>query len=433
MATDRGVLAVNSGATERESQVFEAPEGARGVRAPRVAYFGPDLDDPAVRRRVAQWRHAGFEVLAAAFARRGRSEDRFAINLGRISARSRLRRIVPLICAAARLFRMRKRLADVDLYIARNVDNAFLALFARRITRTQAPLVYEVLDINTSCTATGFQAYLLRKLESLVLARICLLVVSSPYFIWDYYQKHLTFSTNWLLFENKVPRHARLPRGRPGPKARLPGEGERRPWRIGWFGYLDDERSWHILRRLACELPDRVSLYIRGMPYDNFDMENFLRDIEHLENAVYGGPFRNPEDLAEIYGAVDIVWSADCNELAANSKWLLTNGIYEAGFFGKPVIGLAHTAIGEFLARYQSGWSLEDPADEALIALIDRLTPEAYREKQKAIFELCQDRFIETDEVNAIWRMVQNQETRQLRPVAVAEGAESSKDEALGA
>jgi succinoglycan biosynthesis protein ExoL len=431
VATNRGAWGVGAGAREAGLRTAEASGDAAAARTPRVAYFGPDLDDPAVRRRVAQWRHAGYEVLAAAFARRGRAEDRFAINLGRISARSRLRRIIPLMFAAARLFRMRKRLAGVDLFIARNVDNAILALFARRITRTKAPLVYEVLDINSSCTAAGLQAWLLRKLERLVLARICLLVVSSPYFIWDYYQKHLTVSTNWLLFENKVPRHARLPRGRQPLQAELPAEGER-PWRIGWFGYLDDARSWHILRRLATELPHRVTLSIRGMPYDNFDMKNFLHDIENLENAVYGGPFRNPEDLAEIYGAVDIVWSADCNELSANSKWLLTNGIYEAGFFGKPVIGLARTAIGEFLERHQSGWSLDDPADEALISLIARLTPEAYREKQMAIFAQGQDRFIETDEVNAIWHMVQSKEMRQLRPLAAAEGADGSTDEALG-
>ena len=331
---------------------------------------------------------------------------------------------MPLVFAAFRLYRMRKRLAGVDLYIARNVDNAFLALFARRITGTRAPLVYEVLDINSSCTSSGLQARILRRLENLVLARICLLVVSSPYFIRDYYQKHLTISANWLLFENKVPRHARLARGWPLPHERLEDAGARRPWRIGWFGYLDDQQSWNILRRLAAALPRQVWLYVRGAPYDNFDMKSFLHDVEGLDNAVYGGPFRNPDDLAEIYGAVDIVWSADCNELSANSKWLLTNGIYEAGFFGKPVIGLARTAIGEFLERHQSGWSLERPADDALISLIRGLTPEAYREKQTAIFALGQDHFLETDEVKTIWQMVEGQEMRLLRPWAVAEEAE---------
>jgi succinoglycan biosynthesis protein ExoL len=433
VAAERGAPfehpAVSGGRTQSDAAGPASVECDRLPRTPvRIAYFGPDIDDPAVRRRIAQWGYAGFDVLAAAFTRRGRGElVDGAINLGRVMSRSRLRRMVPLAIAGLRLFSLRKRLADVDLYIARNIDNVFLALIARRITASTAPLVYEVLDINTSCTATGPQAFLLRRIETWVLARVCLLVVSSPYFISAYYQKLLKSSTKWLLFENKVPRYAGLPRTRPVPDqhAQL-GNGRR--WRIGWFGYLDDERSWNILHRLARELPNTVSLYIRGMPYDNFDMENFLRDIEQLDNAVYGGPFRNPEDLAEIYGAVDIVWSADCNELAANSKWLLTNGIYEAGYFGKPVIGLARTAIGEFLPEYHSGWSLEDPPEEALVSLMRTLTPEGYLEKQRAILEQSQDRFVETDEINVIWTLVQNRQVRR-RTKAAAPGAPSAPAE----
>jgi succinoglycan biosynthesis protein ExoL len=150
------------------------------------------------------------------------------------------------------------------------------------------------------------------------------------------------------------------------------------------------------------------------MPYDNFDMENFLRDVERMGNVVYGGPFRNPQDLAEIYEAVDMVWSADCNELDANSKWLLTNGIYEAGYFGKPVIGLARTAIGEFLSQCQSGWCLDDPADGELIALIRGMTAESYRAKQQAILVLHQDRFVETDEIELLWALVHNRAQHRL-------------------
>jgi succinoglycan biosynthesis protein ExoL len=419
----------SGGDGSREEAAEGGAEGEQSPRRPvRIAYFGPDIDDPAVRRRIAQWDHAGFEVLAAAFSRRGRADQPGGlINLGRVMPRSRMRRIVPLLVAALRLLSLRRRLAGVDLYVARNIDNLFLALLARRVTGSHTPLVYEVLDINTSCTATGMQAFLLRRLETWALARVCLLVVSSPYFISAYYQKLLKVSTKWLLFENKVPRYARLPRTRPVPDEAAQFQAGRR-WRIGWFGYLDDARSWHILRRLARELPDRVSLYIRGMPYDNFDMENFLRDIERLDNAVYGGPFRNPTDLAEIYGAVDIVWSADCNELDANSKWLLTNGIYEAGYFGKPVIGLARTAIGEFLTKYRSGWSLDDPPEEALVALISGMTPDAYLTKQEAILELSEDRFVETDEIDLIWTLVRNRPVpNSYKPAPEAPSAPAAK------
>lgn len=369
-----------------------------------VAYFGPDLDDPAVRRRVAQWRHAGFEILVLAFSRRKRRAvaEEGILALGRIAPRSRLRRILPLLAAGFRLITLRRRLAQIDLFVARNLDNALLALLAHWIAGSSAPLVYEVLDVNPSFTGRGWQASLLRALERRVLSRIDLLVVSSPYFITAYYQDVLRFRNEWVLFENKMPKYVTLKLGLRDPAPIAAGASRPRRWRIGWFGYLDDERSWHILRHLASELPEIASIHVRGMPYTDFDMKSFLADVAAMPNVAYGGPFRNPEDLAAIYDAVDIVWSADCNALSANSKWLLTNGIYEAGYFGKPVIGIARTAVGEFLAEYRSGWCLAEPIEDQLVALVRNLTAAEYEEKKKAIAALHTDRFVESDEIETI-------------------------------
>jgi succinoglycan biosynthesis protein ExoL len=386
-------------------------------KAACVAYFGPDLDDPAVHRRVAQWRYAGFRILTFAFSRKhhkaAQAED--VVNLGYVAPQSRARRMIPLVTAGLRLIARRRKLRQCSAFIARNLDNAFIALFARWITGQPIPLVYEVLDINPSCTKAGLQGRVFRRLEKWMLSRAALLVVSSPHFVWAYYQGMLQFRTNWLLFENKVPKYARLPSPPAAPVevprsegAAIGGRGARPRWRIGWFGYLDDNETWRILKRLARELPDRVFLHVRGLPYTNFDMRGFLDDVARMENAVYGGPFRNPEDLAEIYESIDIVWSADCNFLSANSKWLLTNGIYEAGYFGKPVIGLAGTAVGEFLEQYGSGWCLSDPVDQQLIALIDGLTLDRYDTKRAAIARMREDCFVECDELADIWQQLQS-------------------------
>src|SRR5258708_5789716 len=129
--------------------------GKKGV----VAYFGPDLDDRAVGRRVSQWTHAGFEVLPFAFTRTvlGSKVPEHFVNLGRLMPQSRLRRIVPLALAALRIFGQRDALAGASLFIGRNPDNAILALFARWISRSQAPFVYEIFDVNSSCTEPNFR------------------------------------------------------------------------------------------------------------------------------------------------------------------------------------------------------------------------------------------------------------------------------------
>ncbi|HZB91092.1 MAG TPA: glycosyltransferase [Stellaceae bacterium] len=384
-----------------------------------MAYFGPDVDDSAVRRRVSQWRHAGFKVLPLAFSRNAaakRVPEEF-INLGHVMPLSRARRVVPLMLAACRLLARRRTLARVDLFIARNLDIALLALFARWSSGASAPLMYEVLDINQSCAESNWRGGLFRWVERRILANAALLVVSSPYFATDYYEGLLRYRRQWFLFENKIPKWVAPLMERPLAAPAAAGDPARR-WRIGLFGYLDDEKSWRILRELAEALPDRVSIYVRGAPYTNFDMVRFLADVGRLANVTYGGPYRNPEELAEVYGAVDIVWSMDFNFPDSNSKWLLTNGLYEAGYFGKPVLGLRSTAVGQVLESWGSGWCLDEPVEAAVIDFIRTLTVEQYEAKRLELSRLSTDLFVETDEIERLSLVLRGQEARQEAPAA---------------
>lgn len=380
-----------------------------------VAYFGPDLDDSVVRRRVSQWRHAGFKVLPLAFSRNASAKPRPEefVDLGHVMPLSRAGRVAPLLRAACRLLARRKTLAEVDLFVARNLDIALLALLARWIARSRAPLIYEVLDINQSFTERGWRGALFRLVERCALACTDLLVVSSPYFATAYYENVLRYRRRWFLFENKVPKWVSPPSfDRP-----TPAPSGQRVWNIGVFGYLDDEKSWEILRTLAEALPDQVTVTVRGTPYTNFDMGRFLADVERLPNVSYGGPYRNPEDLAAVYDAVDIVWSMDFNFPDSNSKWLLTNGLYEAGYFGKPVLGLRGTAVGLALEAWGSGWCLDEPVQTAVIDFMRKLTVEEYEAKRQEVIRLGVERFVETDEIERIW-LILGQEARQEKPAA---------------
>jgi succinoglycan biosynthesis protein ExoL len=383
-----------------------------------VAYFGPDLDDSVVRRRVSQWRHAGFKVLPLAFSRTVAVKPAPGefVNLGRVMPLSRARRVMPLVLAGCRVMARRRALAGVELFVARNLDIALLALFARWVSGSSAPLIYEVLDINQSCTEPGWRGAFFRWIERRVLASTALLVVSSPHFATDYYEGLLRYRRQWFLFENKMPKSiGPPPLKQPAPIA---GRDRKRRWVIGLFGYLDDEKSWQILRGLAEALPDKVMIYVRGVPYTNFDMNRFLADVERLENVSYGGPYRNPEELAEVYGAVDIVWSMDFNSPNSNSKWLLTNGLYEAGYFGKPVLGLRGTAVGQALESWGSGWCLDQPVETAVVDFIRKLSVDQYEAKCEELGRLSPDLFVETDEIKRLWLMLRGQEARQKTPAA---------------
>jgi succinoglycan biosynthesis protein ExoL len=369
-----------------------------------IGYFGFDRADAVVRKRMAQWHHAGFAVRSFAFVRGTPPQQaEESIDLGHVLPLSRWRRLLPMLRAMRRLWARRRSLAGIELFAARNLDMLLLALFARWIARSSAPVIYEVLDVNFSCVAAGAQGMILRSLESWAIERVHLLVVSSPFYVDHYYREVLGYRGAWMLFENKLPKYVR--RGRmDGASAVGVAPGGR--WRVGWFGYLDDWRSWTALRELAAALPERVTIHVRGRANADFDLQRFLTQIRDLPNVIYGGPYCSPDDLAELYAMVDIVWSVDCTATSGNPLWLLTNALYEAGFFGKPVVTFAgNQAMARTVAERNCGWCLAAPLAPALRAFIERLTVEDYLEKCRVLKNTPEPTFVESDEIERIWAL----------------------------
>jgi succinoglycan biosynthesis protein ExoL len=381
----------------------------RGV----VGYFGFDLADRVVQKRIAQWRHAGFKVLSFAFVRTPvKSGEEEFTDLGVTMALSRWRRLPSLLRAMLRLSRHRRRLAGLELFIARNLDLLLLAIFARWIAGTSAPIVYEVLDVNFSCLDGGWQGRVIRALERWSIRRIELLLVSSPRYVTHYYRPVLGYGGSWLLFENKLPRYLRATRPLPAsPGAAVPG----RPWRIGWFGYLDDWRSWAALRDLAAAMPERAAIRIHGRANADFDHDRFMAELRSLPNVSYGGPYKSPDDLAVLYASVDMVWSADCTSPVGNPQWLLTNGLYEAGFFGKPILVFAgNRAMCEAVRERNCGWCLEAPLAEGLQQFIRGLSFQDYRQKCAAIATMPEQAFVESDEIEQIWQIATQPDPQKI-------------------
>jgi succinoglycan biosynthesis protein ExoL len=382
----------------------------RGV----VGYFGFDLADSVVQKRIAQWRHAGFEVLSFAFVRAPAKPvaEEFT-DLGVTMALSRWRRVPSLLRAMLRLSRHRRRLAGLELFVARNLDLLLLAIFARWIAGSSAPIVYEVLDVNFSCLYAGWQGAAIRSLERWSIRRIKLLVVSSARYVTQYYGASLGYGGSWLLFENKLPNYVRVTR----PALASPGAAEPgRPWRIGWFGYLDDWRSWGALRDLATAMPEQVAIRIHGRANADFDQDRFMAELRSLPNVSYGGPYKSPDDLAALYGAVDMVWSADCTAAVGNPQWLLTNGLYEGGFFGKPILAFAdNRAMCDVVRKRNCGWCIEAPLAAGLRRFIRGLSLQDYRQKCVAIARMPEQAFVESDEIGQIWQFTNQANPQKIR------------------
>ena len=117
------------------------------------------------------------------------------------------------------------------LYV-RNLDLALLAWVATLLTRSRAPLVYEVLDVHPGLTKQGLRGAILRWLERRILKRCELLVVSSPAFLNNYYRPVQGYKADAFLLENKWPRERFCVQPRKIPCDFAEGHPV---WTIGWF------------------------------------------------------------------------------------------------------------------------------------------------------------------------------------------------------
>jgi succinoglycan biosynthesis protein ExoL len=69
---------------------------------------------------------------------------------------------------------------------------------------TRLPTVYDVSDIHPLQLSKSVVGRLLRWLERRMLTRVQLIVVSSPWYYWEYYRRWLGVPKPALLIENKV-------------------------------------------------------------------------------------------------------------------------------------------------------------------------------------------------------------------------------------
>jgi succinoglycan biosynthesis protein ExoL len=386
-----------------------ARQGGRGT--PSVAFFGHDSTELTVIKRARAFRAAGLEVRGFTFRRDKLNRDYRPewddVELGTTVDRHYGRRLLKLIQALPTLIRTRPRLRGCDLIYARNIDMAGLALFARWLSGSRAPFVYEILDVQRVFTARGPVGRVFRTLERAVLARTDLLTVSSPAFVDAYFAPVQGYAGPWFLLENKIFGLApEVVRQRPDPQRPggppRPPEG---PWVIAWLGNLRCPRSPALLREVAEALGPKVRIHIHGYPTET-GLERFLEMIDGLDNVAYRGEYRSPEDLAEIYGAAHFAWAFDYLDAGTNSDWLLPNRLYEAGFFGVPALADLATETGRRVAKQDLGWAVEAPVGSGVAMLLRTLDGATYDRRRRALLALPASTFHDEGDTAAMVRAV---------------------------
>ena len=141
----------------------------------RLAFFCPDVAETSTLTRAQQFIDHGYDVTVFGF-RRKRYNMAYQpewphVPLGNTADGKYWQRLRALAGAVPAIFSNRRILKEATVFYARNIDQLLLALLARLVVRSKAPVAYEVLDIPPILMGRGMNAILLRFVERLCLAR----------------------------------------------------------------------------------------------------------------------------------------------------------------------------------------------------------------------------------------------------------------------
>ena len=331
--------------------------------------IGHDASDAALAKRVRQMRAEGHETRLASFTRAGRPSrlPPGTLDIG-TTADGDVRQRLAAVARAARHLSRLDWVRQGEVCWARNLDAALAAVAAGAGGRGSPPLVYECLDVHDLLSGEGLAAFAARTLERRVVGRAARIVVSAPAFETEHFARR--YGRRGLdLIENRVA--ASGPRPAPVPRAD-------RPLTIGWFGILRCQRSLDLLLAAVTEGRGRLRLALRGQPAD-VALPRFAEQVAACPHAAYDGPYA-PEDLGALYAGADLAWAGDWSQTGANSRWLLPNRLYEAGWHGVPVIAPHGTATAAWAAAHGTGLvCAEEPVPADLAATLLRTDLPALR------------------------------------------------------
>jgi succinoglycan biosynthesis protein ExoL len=364
--------------------------------APIVAFFGHDSNEPTIVKRMQAFSGGGARVVAFTFTRRRPNSapaTRFDnIHLGFTEDRNYLRRLPQLMRGAGIAIARFDTIRRADVIYARNIDMALIACFAKLLSGSRAPFVYEVLDVQRIFLGERFVNKIFRFVERRIIGASSMLVVSSPMFMEKYFHLQQKYRGAWRLLENKIS-SVGLPKA-----YALSDPPAAPPWRIGWHGRLRCQRSLEILCEIADRLGEKVFIDIRGAPSEeDITGEQIESLVASRRNMAYGGAYERG-DLPDIYAGVHFSWCVDFLDAGSNSDWLLPNRLYEGGLFGAIALTRSETATARKAEDDGLGFAFRDPLCESVVSFLDDLEAEDYVAFRDRVKNMPRSKFIDTTE-----------------------------------
>ena len=116
----------------------------------------------------------------------------------------------------------------------------------------------------------------------------------------------------------------------------------------------------------------------------NYFTEEQKHAVAKYKNVTVYGPFKNPDDLPEIYSKIDFVIST-YDSSGVNVQYAESNKIYESMFFETPIFVSTNTALEKIVKKHNMGFAINALDDEEVIKTIKSITEEKYEAFRTAL------------------------------------------------
>lgn len=251
-----------------------------------------------------------------------------------------------------------------------SLDQALISILAKK------KVIMELGDVLQVSSKPSFY----RPLDKWISKRLSGLVLTSPFY-WSNYYKEINAiqSKDCLVIENKLPESLREEIIDFRNKVVIQELSDK--IKIGVIGSLAFTEPLKILAELAEQRKD-IEIHVFG--------DGALDIFEGRERCFVYGPFKNPDDLQDIYEKIDInyvVYDSEDN----NVKIALPNKLYESIAFCKPVICASNVALADIVTEKGIGVSSDlDGINNAINEIHDN-----YVSYLKKILELGEAEYLD--------------------------------------
>ena len=323
---------------------------------------------------------------------RSRNAGKNGIALARFESANFFGRILQY---PAILFKIRKLLKDSDVVVSWSLDTSLLCALAAKFTGLKGKkFVYFYSDVHCMCTKKGsLISKILRFAECFNARHANVVAFTSPLYKSEYFEKIAGLKIdNYVLVENKVPKTSvEKVLGTFDPNNRDFSQPT-----IGYFGLLCYKATYKFMVKAA---KSGIKTYFRG----KFSPQT----TDHIDSSIeYSGPYKNPDDLPEMYSKINMLYIIHDLALGTNNQWAMSNRFYDALMTQTPIVVQKGTANEKFVLENDIGISVDIYNPEESVKKLKAVKKDDLVKWHNNIARLAPHYYMLTDEYDRLFEKI---------------------------